>query len=89
MELLSGTLFHEGKYQQLELVLDALSYPENTPDEEPPLRATIDASIGLYESRSPDGLVRVRHGGGVEWILVDDARKLLLLKILSQNIWWN
>ena len=35
LELLSGTLFHEGKYQQLELVLDALSYPENTPDEEP------------------------------------------------------
>ena len=78
LELLSGTLFHEGKYQQLELVLDALSYPENTPDEEPPLRATIDASIGLYESRSPDGLVRVRHGGGVEWILVDDAIETLV-----------
>ena len=77
LEMLSSTLFFEGKYPQLEIVLDALSYPENIPDEEPPLRATIEASIGLYESKSEDGSVRIRHGGGADWILIDDAIETL------------
>ena len=69
------------------LVLDALSYPENTPDEEPQSNhRCINWSLWV---KGPDGLVRVRHNGGVEWVLVDDAIEgLVTLKILSENIWW-
>jgi tetratricopeptide (TPR) repeat protein len=74
------TLFHEGRYSELSGVLGRLDYPENDSDWVPadgmgpgkqPYRATISAALGLMETER--GGIRVRHGTGVETILVEDA----------------
>jgi tetratricopeptide (TPR) repeat protein len=78
LELEARTLFHEGRYRELELVLELLTYPETDPEDAPPYRATIAASKGLFRYEQAEELIEIRHGRGVEAVLAEEAMDTLV-----------
>jgi len=77
MKLNLRVLFREGKYSRVVEVLDALEAKGvDIESEDPsPYRATAAAAAGMAET--VQGGVRVRHAGGIEQILEDDALSVL------------
>ncbi len=71
-------LFREGRYGEAVEVLDALEAQglDIESDDSNPYRATAAAATGLMESTAKG--VRLRHAGGVEIILRDEALEVLV-----------
>ncbi|MAA77835.1 MAG: hypothetical protein CL916_01140 [Deltaproteobacteria bacterium] len=76
LEFHRDVLYFEGRYAELERVLDTLEYPkEDAEDSRTPFRKTIAASQGLLKYEK-DG-ISIRHANGVEEILAHEAYETL------------
>lgn len=76
LEFHRDVLYFEGRYAELERVLDTLEYPKEDPeDTHTPYRKTIAASQGLLRYEQ-DG-ISIRHANGVEEILAHEAYETL------------
>ena len=76
LEFNRDVLYFEGRYAELERVLDLLEYPKEDPeDSQTPYRKTIAASQGLLRYEQ-DG-ISIRHANGVEEILAHEAYETL------------